>query len=52
MLIGLEAAVLVSPLVVVVTVIVAPCEAVMLDRLAGMVTLHGIEVGFEVGVQE
>jgi hypothetical protein len=41
---------LVSPLVVVLTEIVAPCEAVMLDRLAGMVTLHGIVVWDAVGV--
>lgn len=33
---------LVRPLVVVLTEIVAPCEAAMLDRLAGIVTLHGI----------
>lgn len=41
---------LVSPLVVVLTEIVAPCDAGILERLAGMVTLHGIVVGDAVGV--
>jgi hypothetical protein len=46
----LEVAALVSPLVVVLTVIVAGCDAVILAKLAGMVTLHVIVVGDAVGV--
>jgi hypothetical protein len=46
MLIGLEAAVLVSPLVVVVTVIVTGCVPVMLDRFDGTETLLHVIVVF------
>jgi hypothetical protein len=44
MLIGFEVAVLVIPLVVVLTVIVAGCEAVTLAKLAGIATAHVIVV--------